>query len=183
LAANFSARFFSPKEVPMTNKLTSRRYFWVVILLLLAACAPHAPIRITDVSVHPDPLIGRTATAQIEITSSRDEQDVTIAVTLPDGVKLMSGELEWKGSLKANQSQTYEFALCVLYPGDWELYIRTYSLITPNNAYGDTETLHLITTTDTAQVVPGGRYTMTQPPGGMVHPTSVPQTPPTDICP
>jgi hypothetical protein len=155
-----------------------------LILIPLIACErpPETPLQITDISVHPDPVIGQTATPRVEIASSDDEKDATIIVTLPDGVKLMSGELEWKGSLTADQPQAHEFELCVLYEGDWELHISTYSTFTPTDSYGDSETLHLITSADTVRVVPGRKYRITQPPGGMVHPTPVPQTPPADIC-
>jgi hypothetical protein len=155
-----------------------------LILITLIACErpPEAPLQITDISVHPDPVIGQTANLRVEIMSPDDEKDITIIVTLPDGVKLMSGELEWKGSLTADQPQTHEFALCVLYEGDWRLHISTYSTFTPTSSYGDSETLHLITSANTVRVVPGMKYRITQPPGGMVLPTPVPQTPPTDIC-
>jgi hypothetical protein len=103
-----------------------------LILVTLTACErpPEAPLQITDISVHPDPVIGQTATLRVEVTSPDDEKDVTLIVTLPDGVKLMSGELEWNGSLIAGQPQSYEFALCVLYEGDWRLHISTYSTLT-----------------------------------------------------
>ena len=151
-----------------------------LVLITLTACESK-PLEVTDVSVHPDPVIGKTATLRVEIMSINDEKDVTIIVALPDGVKLMSGELEWKGSLIAGQPQSHEFALCILYEGDWELHISTYST-TPIESYGDSETLHLITSTDTVRVVLGKNYRITQPPGGMLHPTPIPQTPPTDIC-
>ncbi|MBK6645082.1 MAG: hypothetical protein IPG44_04905 [Anaerolineales bacterium] len=156
-----------------------------LILVTLTACErpPEAPLQITDISVHPDPVIGQTATLRVEVTSPDDEKDVTLIVTLPDGVKLMSGELEWNGSLIAGQPQIYEFALCVLYEGDWRLHISTYSTLTPTSSYGDSETLHLIATIDTAQVVLGSAYRPTQPPEGMpTFPTALPP-PPTDICP
>ncbi len=114
--------------------------------------------------------------------SSDDEKDVTIIVTLPDGVKLMSGELEWKGWLIANQPQAHELELCVLYEGDWNLYISTYSTIPPNDRYGDAEILYIITSADTVRVSTNGKYHATQPPGGWVLPTPLPQTPPVDIC-
>lgn len=152
-----------------------------LILTTLTACESK-PLEVTDISVHPDPVIGQTATLRVEIMSINDEKDVTINITLPDGVKLMSGDLEWKSSLIANQPQAHELELCVLYEGDWELYISTYSQYAPTSSYGDAETLHLITSADTVKVIPGRKYQITQPPGGMVYPTPVPQIPPTDIC-
>ena len=170
-----------------SNKTKSTLETLLVIGLIwvaLTACErpPEAPLQITDISVHPDPIIGQTAALRVEIMSIDDEKDVTIIVTLPDGVKLMSGELEWKGSLIANQPQAHELEVCVLYEGDWRLHISTYSTLTPTSSYGDSETLHLITSTDAVRIVLGMNYRITQPPGGMVIPTPVPETPPAGIC-
>jgi len=156
-----------------------------LLILFLNACTPSiAPLQITDISISPDPIIGQTATLHIEVMSKYDEPDAAIIVDLPPGVKLMDGELLWEGSLTANQPQTHELSLCVLYEGDWRLNIETYSIFPENGSYEDSETLHLITTGDTVRVVPGGAYRITQPPGGMpLFPTSVPETPPADICP
>ena len=166
--------------------LNKRWLFEVLFLLLfcLTACtSPQGPLEITDISVSPDPVIGQTATLHVEIMSRRDEPDTTILIDLPPGVKLMKGDLTWKGSLTANQPQSYEVAICVLYEGDWRLNIETYSLIPPNSGYEDSETFHLITTANTVRVIPGGEYRITQPPEGMVvFPTPLPETPPTDIC-
>jgi hypothetical protein len=167
--------------------LSNRRQRWLftlaLILLLSSACAPQAPLQITDISVTPDPLIGQTATLHIEVMSKFDEPEAAIIVDLPPGVKLMGGDLLWEGSLTANQPQSHEISLCVIYEGDWRLNIETYSIQAENSSYSDSETLHLITTRDTVRVVPGGAYRITQPPEGMVHPTSVPETPPAEICP
>ena len=155
------------------------------LLVLLSACTPAtAPLQLTDISISPDPVIGQIATLHIEVMSKYDEPDAAIIVDLPPGVKLMDGELLWEGSLKANQPQTHEISICVLYEGDWRLWIATSSQLSENSTYGDTETLHFITTEDTVRVVPGGAYRITQPPGGMeVFPTDLPKTPPADICP
>ena len=153
-------------------------------LLWLSACGPQAPLQITDLSVDGEPLIGEVVTLHIEVKSMFDEPDAAIIVDLPPGVKLMDGELLWEGSLRANQPQTHELSLCVLYEGDWRLNIETYSILSENSSYEDSETLHLITTGDTVRVVPGGAYRITQPPEGMVlFPPSLPETPPADVCP
>ena len=156
-----------------------------LLILFLNACTPStAPLQLTDISISPDPIIGQTATLHIEVMSKYDEPDAAIIVDLPPGVKLMDGELLWEGSLTANQPQSHELSICVLYEGDWRLWMAAQSQIAENGFYGDTETLHLITTGDTVRVVPGGAYRITQPPGGMpLFPTPLPETPPADICP
>lgn len=154
------------------------------VLLVLGACtSSRAPLKISNISVHPDPIIGQTVTLSVEVVSSRDEPEAYIIIGLPPGVKHMGGDLSWEGSLSFNQPQSHEISICVLYEGDWRLGIRTYSILSENSSYQDYQTLHLITKGDSVRVVPGGEYRITQPPGGMVHPTDVPKTPPVDICP
>ncbi len=180
-------RFLRFKRYKMN--LTRAHRIWLpallfVMLWLPAGCAvpPTAPLRITDISVAPEPVIGQTATLRVEVMSKYDEPDAAIIIDLPQGVKLMGGDILWEGSLKANQPQTHEISICVPYEGDWRLWMAAQSQIAENSFYGDTKTLHLIVTGDTVRVVPGGAYRITQPPGGMVHPTDVPKTPPANIC-
>ena len=157
-----------------------------LILITFTACEspPEAPLRITDISVSPDPLIGQTVKLHIEFISSRDEKDVVAIVDLPVGVKLMSGELEWKGSLKANRPQIHEVFICVLYQGDWRIEVITASILSEGGSYSDKETVRLIVSENTAQVVPGGEYRYTQPTGGIQAstPTPLPKVP-ASLCP
>lgn len=84
---------------------TKLKLFFTIGLMLitLTACPPQFPLKIKDVSVHPKPKIGQTVTLHVEIISTRDEKDVTVWVSLPEGVKLMSDQMELKGALTANQ--------------------------------------------------------------------------------
>lgn len=150
--------------------------------LFLSACTPPGfPLKITAISVSPEPIIGQVAILHVEVMSTEDEPDATIFVDLPEAVKLVEGELSWKGSLVANQPQTLEVSICVLYEGDWRLWIGTSSQLAEDSSYGDAETLHLQSTTESARVILGSDYTMTQPPGGFHVPTPLPETPPT-VC-
>jgi hypothetical protein len=152
-------------------------------LLVLSACTQASfPIEITRVTVMPDPVVGQVATLRVEVVSSENEPDATILVELPAGVKLMEGTLTWKGSLTANQPQVHELSICVLYEGDWRLWLQAHSQLAENSSYQDTETLHLISTTESARVVLGSDYRVTQPPGGSGPSTPLPETPP-DVCP
>ncbi len=154
-----------------------------LILITLTACErpPEIPLQITNISVHPDPILCQIATLHIETMSIYDESNVTIWVVLPEGVELVSGSLEWQGSLTANHSQSHELSIRVTQEGDWRLRIGAFSTFSANNGYQDTETLHLIASEDTVRVVLGKSYRITQPPEGMPAPI-VPQTPPADIC-
>ncbi|NUM44313.1 MAG: hypothetical protein HUU38_06360 [Anaerolineales bacterium] len=168
-----------------------RRQHWMfggfgLILCLLGACnTTQGPLKITDISVNPDPVIGKTATLHVDIMSSYDEPSTTLLIGLPPGVKLMKGDLTWEGSLTANQPQSHEIAICVLYEGDWPVSMTASSLGVEGERPGNfaIEILHIITTTDSVRVVLGKDYRIVQPPGGMeAFPTPLPETPPTDIC-
>lgn len=153
------------------------------VIIALGACSPPSfPLEITEISVLPEPILGQVATLHIAVMSTKDEPDATILVDLPEGVKLVEGELVWKGSLTANQVQTHEVSICVLYEGDWRLWIETYSRISDTSTYEDAETLHIISLNESAQAILGSDYTLAQPPGGFQVPTPLPEIPPT-ICP
>ncbi len=151
--------------------------------LVLSACTPPGfPLKLTEISVSPKPVIGQVATLHVEVMSTEDEPDTTILIDLPEGVKLVAGDLTWKGSLVANQPQVHEVSICVLYEGDWRLRIETHSRLSENSSYQDAEFLHIQSTTESARVIPGSDYRITQPPGGFSVPTPLPATPPT-VCP
>jgi hypothetical protein len=64
--------------------------------------------------------------------------------------------------------------LCVLYPGDWEVYVRTYSLYQGATMSVDTDTIHFISTYQTGRAVPGSTYTLAQgTPAPVPSPTPV----------
>ncbi len=152
----------------------------VLILALLNACSsPGFPLKLTRVSVLPEPVVGRVVTLTVEAMSTRDEPDAAILVDLPKGVKLVAGDLAWHGSLIANHPQAHELTICVLYAGDWRLWIETYSRLSPNSTYQDAETLYISSTAEAAKIVPGSEYKI-PPPNSTL--TSLPQTPPA-VCP
>ena len=150
---------------------------------LLGGCmASTAPLQITNISVTPDPIIGQIATLRVEVISKYDEPNAAIIIDLPPGIKLMGGNPLWEGSLKANQPQTHEISICVLYEGNWRLDIETYSILSETSSYEDSEVLHIITSGDTAKAVYGKDYHFTQPPGGLPLSSTPLPPPPTDIC-
>ena len=151
-------------------------------LFLLSACGPQAPIQITDLSVDGEPWVGEVVTLHIEVKSMFDETDTTIEVRLPKGVKLIEGDLSWQGSLTANQVQAHELSLCVLYEGDWRILVRSRSQHSETSSYTNSETMHLITSAESARAVPGWEYRYTQPTGGHPPNTHLPETT-TQVCP
>jgi hypothetical protein len=143
------------------------------ILLGLSACTPASfPLKITDVTAKPDPVVGKVITLEVEIQSSEDEEDVILQIVPPDAVQLMDGDLTWHGSLRAGEPVQHGVSLCVLYPGDWRIYVGAYSMIGDETKYADSDTVHFISTSEAGQAVPGYAYSFSQdPPVPLPSPT------------
>jgi len=153
-------------SVSVKRKSSARRILLgasvAALAVLLTACPPTFPLTITEISAAPDPIVGEVVTLQVEITSTADESDVTILIQLPEGVRLVHGDLTWHGTLRAGEPHRHKVSLCTLYEGDWRIYATTFSQLRPGDTYGDSETIHFIATSDTGHAVPGSEYRIVQ---------------------
>ncbi|GAB4580459.1 MAG: hypothetical protein Fur0022_32000 [Anaerolineales bacterium] len=155
----------------MIHTFRNKRWLTSVLLLLfllLTACAQsRVPLEITEATVSPEPLIGQIATLHIEFVAPTDESLTTLEIFLPEGVKLVKGDLTWKGSLIANQPQTHDISICTEFQGNYWISIVArlweaeddFKFIAPETVVLD------ITQTD-AQVVTSKNYS------DLVRPTS-----------
>lgn len=157
------------KQLSSQNVITVVRRIVCIILALvwITACAqtpvPRHPM-ITKAYIEPDPIVGEIVTLHIDVLSGKDEADVTIGALLPDEINLVSGDLEWHGSLKANQPQTHEMSICVLHPGkEWRIFIGLSSQLSETSSIGDTEILNIESTTNSAHVIPSIDYKVVLP--------------------
>jgi hypothetical protein len=152
---------------PFWRGMSASLMFGSLVLLItgLNACkrVPPHPV-ITEAYIRPDPIVGEIVTLHIEVMSGEDEDDVTIGALLPDEINLVAGELEWHGSLKANQSQAHEMSICVLRPGDnWQIYLGVSSQLSETSSIGDGDILNIESTTDSARVIPSKDYRVVGP--------------------
>jgi hypothetical protein len=76
-------------------------------------------IMITDMSTSAQPWIGRVVTLRVKVKSTYSEPYAEIKIQLPDGVKLVEGDLVWRGELAPKKTKTHEVKVCVLSEGDW----------------------------------------------------------------
>jgi len=135
----------------------------VAAAFLVGTCTPASfPLKITDLSASPDPVVGRIVNLEVETESSRDEADVTILIQLPEGVRLIDGELTWRGSLVAGEPYRHRASLCVLYEGDWRVDVTASSRLGPDDVEGDYKTIHLISTSEKGEAIPGQKYRIIQ---------------------
>ncbi len=140
-------------------------------------------IQITDMSTSAQPRIGRVVTLRVKVKSSQDEPNTSLTIRLPKGVKLVEGDLVWKGSLAAKKTQTHDLSVCVLYEGDWR--IEAVALTAPpDSTYIDAQdkaTIHFLTTSNSARTVQGNDYVYESARG--ITQAPIPETPPAGICP
>ncbi len=124
----------------------------------LADSAAWSTLTFTDVSITPEPIVGQIATLNIEVTSTVDEAEASLAIQLPPDVDLVKGDLVWNGSLRANQPQVHQVAIVVQKKGLWGIYIRAGASSTATVS----EHLHINSTNESARVIPDSEFTFIQ---------------------
>jgi hypothetical protein len=141
------------------------------------------PFGIADMSVSEEPLIGRVVTLRVEVMSDTDEPNTSLTIRLPKGIKLVEGDLTWRGALVANQPYAHDVKVCVLYEGDWRIEAVALAALPDSNYVDDQDkaTIHFITTSDSARSVQGKDYTYES--AKDIKQAPIPETPPAGICP
>lgn len=152
--------------------------FWGLRYFLHTAPTPNFPLQITSITISPEPKVGVPAILHIEFSSYKDEKDVLLTIRLSEGIKQMGGNLEWRGSLQANQVQFHDVPICIVYEGYWEVKSGVVSYLSVDSVYGDDKSLFVKSSRISAEFFD---HFATQPPGGYTQPTVLPLLP-TDIC-
>jgi hypothetical protein len=155
-------------------------------LFLLSACTPATfPIEITKITVEPKPLIGEVATVRFEFMSTENEPNTTLQIYLQDGVKLVSGNLLWQGSLNSNQVQAHEVSICTQFEGTWEVSAIVWSELATGGSYSDMDGVFLEVLSDVAHVISSNDYepkSVPLPPEGSSRITPLPELT-SPVCP
>ena len=175
----------------LTSPTQIRRWLWLPVLLglaffFLSACTPATfPIGITKITVEPEPLIGEVATVHFEFMSTEDEPDTTLEIVLQDGIKLVSGNLIWQGSLTANQIQAHEISICTQFEGTWRVRAFVWSEHETGGSYSDSDSVFLEVSENAARVIPSNEYEYRvkgNPGEGLTINTPLPELP-IPVCP
>jgi hypothetical protein len=160
-------------NIPLESR--HRTCLLAVLALALGACnGARIPLQITNVSSTPDPIVGQTVSLKVEVASTVDEDFVTLQIYLPEGVRLVNGDLAWRGSLIANVPMTHQVEVCTLLEGDWAVVIIASSTRLDGDNYYDSETIHFISTIQSGKAIPGREYRPTVPPAGFGPSTPFP---------
>jgi len=169
-----------------TSPTYTRRWLlalFVLALLALSACAPSQRYLLffTEITVSPEPLIGQVATLHLEFISDYDQPLATVDIYLPEGVKLVEGDLTWEGSLTANQSQTHDISICTEWQGNYHIGITGRLRTGQYAGFLEPETVVLDVTQTNAQVFTSENYAdflrvrPTSTFGPAILPTALPQ--------
>jgi len=138
--------------------------------LVLSACSSptsQIPLRIVNISITPQPIVGQIVTLEIQLMSTKDEQEVILLVMAYEKeigkVHVASGETEWNGSLVANQPKTFQLEICVLQEGSWPIEIQAASRLSEDKyKYNAVETIHIESTVNSGRLIRSKDYTFSQ---------------------
>lgn len=138
----------------------------VCFALFLSACSPaQAPLRISNVSVSPEPKVGQVVTLSIEIMSTEDEPDVVLTIDALESagnkIHVVSGETWWQGPLVANQSQSFQLSVCATEEGTWPIQIDA-RRVAEGDKYFDFEIIHLKSSLSSGELIRERDYTFSQ---------------------
>lgn len=98
-----------------------------LLIFGLAGCtgAPLSSLRIEDVTISPDPVVGQWATVSVQVKSGLDEPDVEFSKVLGPLDTLTSDfEVIWTGKIEENGEQTIQFPICITHEGKWGLVVN-----------------------------------------------------------
>lgn len=161
----------------MKTKTIKRLFNSLWLGLILSACTSSGiPLNITSVKVYPEPIVGQIVTLEVKIKSTDDEPYVKFSVDTREEiggkVHLIGGDVNWEGSLVANQPQKLYVQVCVLEEGSWavEFFVTAVSpessMATLSAADGwsgsDLETIQLESTLESGSLIRGHEYTFSQ---------------------
>ena len=152
------------------------------LLVALSACRRNGPfpIWISGLSVSPKPTIGQIVTLTVEVESTKDEPNVEVAISLPEGIQLIEGDLTWHETLKANQPANHQVTICTLYDGNWRIFATVVSYRPEGYQYSDLEVLRVDTIRETATLEV--RITVESAPGPLPTQAPKPPTPTPAAC-
>lgn len=157
------------------KQLKAKKLLWIylglcLIFVLLTACTSVSPDIQINASISPEPVVGEIVTLRIETLSPKFGGNSQLVVFHSEEINFLdigSGwqvpaagvggdvkNLGWSGPVVAGTPLIHELTLCVTKPDNWVIYI---TMGTDEGVVG-ADQLHIISTADSAQVIPGSDY-------------------------
>ena len=106
------------------------------------SCNLHSPIYI-NLSISKTPLVNESADLTCNVSSIMDAPNTTAIISLPEGVELVSGELNGRWDLKANDPVYLNATIRFSKAGDFQIKAAARRLIDANNFWGDSDSIFL----------------------------------------
>lgn len=144
--------------------------FCLALLLLPACRSVSSTVRVNG-EIQPEPIVGQIATLRIEAVSQKYSGDGLISIIPFNNINIIEGELEWHGPVTAGEPFIYELSFCITQPGNTGFYMAA-AVVEKDTGVNQ---LHIVSTADSAQVIPSSEYKgELQPPQGST-PTPTPE--------
>jgi hypothetical protein len=177
----FYADNYGKEDVMFNQKLHLRftlsvlLQLWLILSVLSACTSASQPLRITSVSVTPEPRVGEIVTLEVEVTANNDESDVIFTVDALESagnkIHFVSGDSQQQVSLIAHQPQTFQVEVCVVQEGSWPIEIRAVAHHPDSSLWDAFEIIHLESTLESGKLIRSRDYTYNV---GEVKPTPRP---------
>ena len=106
------------------------------------SCNLHSPIYI-NLSISKTPLVNESADLTCNVSSIMDAPNTTAIISLPEGVELVSGELNGRWDLKANDPVHLNATIRFSKAGDFQIKAAARRAIDANNFWGDSDSIYL----------------------------------------
>ena len=108
------------------------------------ATGPSSPISVilTVSQANESPAVSRVS-LRLTTISAGDADNVTVALTLSEGLTLLQGEQMWVGDLQRDIPVSIDYQVEALEPGNWNVHASAKWQFTPDSWYGGSDTLCL----------------------------------------
>lgn len=157
------------------KQLEAKKLLWICLGLCLTfasltACTSASLDIQINASISPEPVVGELVTLRIEIISPKFGGNGQLVVFHSEEINFLDigsewqspaggvggdgKNLGWSGPVVAGAPLIHELTLCVTKPGNWVIYI---TMGTDEGGVG-ADQLHIISTADSAQVIPSSEY-------------------------
>lgn len=156
-----------------------------LLTLLLATCRSQAKAVRVEAEVFPEPVVGEIVTLHIEAISPKQGGDSVFTIYFNEEINFLevapewqvpvedrgTESLEWHGQVTAGEPSVHEFTFCVTKPGNWGIQIEAGVV---GKGFGENR-LHILSTAESAQVIPSSEYGGSWTPPPKRTPTAIPE--------
>ena len=103
---------------------------------------PSTPIEV-NLSISKAPALNQTVELTCTVSSIFDVPNTTAQIILPDGARLVSGDLTWRGDLGADKPIFFSAKIVFKEAGNWAIEAVARHVIDEENSWGDIDVIYL----------------------------------------